>query len=392
MPRNRLKFVNASYLSMDTLFLDQLLLELQARGGGMVIGDNDQFKAVVLSLEKYNELLLQSGKVVDDIITKVTAQTVLVTGGAGYIGSHCVRQLLSTGHKVIVLDNLSSGKRDNIPEEAIFIEGDYGDLDLLAELFSREEVNSVIHFAASILVQESLQNPNDYFTNNILKTTHLLAAMNEFGIKRILFSSTAGVYGPSNEVLKETSPTNPINPYSAGKLAVEELLKYQAMWCGWTVTVMRSFNAAGSDVEALIRPAVAASITWRLMDVALGKSDKFVVFGRGHATRDGTTVRDYVHVTDIAHAFVLALDSVQEEPFEVYNVGSGEGTSITQLIDSAVEVTSRMIPIEYVEAVSGDIPLSYADITKIRNKLGFEPSNSSLEKIFKTSWHAAKHQ
>jgi UDP-glucose 4-epimerase len=173
----------------------------------MVIGDNDQFKAVVLSLDKYNELLLQSGKVVEDIITKVNNQTVLITGGAGYIGSHCTRQLLAAGYKVIVLDNLSSGKRENIPAEAIFIEGDYGDLDLLAELFSREAVSSVIHFAASILVQESLQNPNEYFTNNVLKTTHLLAAMAEFGIKRILFSSTAGVYGPSNESLTEGRAT-----------------------------------------------------------------------------------------------------------------------------------------------------------------------------------------
>ncbi len=377
---------------MDTLFLEQLLLELKTRGGGMVIGDNDQFKAVVLSLDKYNELLLQSGKVVEDVITKVNNQTVLVTGGAGYIGSHCTRQLLAAGYKVIVLDNLSSGKRENIPAEAIFIEGDYGDLDLLAELFSREAVSSVIHFAASILVQESLQNPSEYFTNNVLKTTHLLAAMGEFGIKRILFSSTAGVYGPSNEALTETSSTNPINPYSAGKLAVEELLKYQALWCGWTVTVMRSFNAAGSDPEALIRPTVAASITWRLMDVALGKTDKFVVFGRDQATRDGTTVRDYIHVQDIAKAFALALDLPQERPFEIYNVGSGQGTSITQLIDVAIETTNRMIPIEYVNSVPGDIPLSLANINKIQTKLGFEPSNSTLENIFKTSWHAAKHQ
>jgi len=315
---------------------------------------------------------------------------VLVTGGAGYIGAHVVRELLAAGHQPVVLDNLSTGKESNVPEGAVFIEGDVRDKQILEQIFEKYGVDAVFHLAASIDVTESIENPLDYLDNNTFATETLLRLMVEHGVGKIVFASSAAVYGdPASVPITENAVLKPINPYGYSKLLSEHILKYYADYAGLQAIVLRPFNVAGTDFDGQIRQA--AGLVPVIMEVAAGKRPHLNIYGRDYNTFDGTCVRDYAHVLDVARAYVAVLDKMpQLAHFDVYNVGSGQGHSIQQIAQLAAEVTGHMVALETPPRRPGEIECSIADNSKIRQDLGFQFKYSDMETILAMSWNAER--
>jgi UDP-glucose 4-epimerase len=314
---------------------------------------------------------------------------ILVVGGAGYIGSHLVKELVET-KEVVVLDNLSTGHRSLVDRRAHFVEGDLGDKAVLDKVFSNYPIEAVMHFAANSLVGESVQHPYKYYQNNVANTLTLLHSMIEHGVKNFIFSSTAATYGiPNVELIDEQQPTQPINPYGRSKLMVEQILADFRDAYDLHYVVLRYFNAAGAHESAEIGEAhdPETHLIPIILQHLLGQRPKISVFGTDYDTPDGTCIRDYIHVTDLARAHILALNALLsgEKKSATYNLGNGKGYSVKEVIDTCERVTGRKAVIEYTERRPGDPARLVATSEKIYNELGWK-AEYGLEEIIASAW------
>lgn len=313
---------------------------------------------------------------------------ILVTGGAGYIGSHTVELLQQAGHEVVVLDNLSSGNADAVQCE--LVAGDLADTELLEKIFNEHQIDAVIHFAGFIIVEESVEHPEKYFQNNVVNGVNLINAMVRSGVKKIIFSSSAAVYGePEYVPLDEGHRTLPTNPYGETKLLVEKILEWYARTHGLIAVSLRYFNACGADPAGRLgerRPFVTHLIP-KILRVAAQQDEALKIFGTDYPTPDGTAVRDYIHVTDLAAAHLLALKQLKQSPGHfVFNVGTGQGFSVKQMVDAVMEITGKMVMIEPSPRRAGDPAILVANPQKIRQELEFGPKFSDLNSIVSTAW------
>ncbi|ARI76144.1 UDP-glucose 4-epimerase GalE [Halobacillus mangrovi] len=316
--------------------------------------------------------------------------TVLVCGGAGYIGSHAVAQLIDRNEKVIVADNLQKGHKDAVLEGAEFYNGDLRDQSFIDRVFEENDIDSVIHFAADSLVGESVEDPLKYYDNNVYGAVCLLRAMAKHSVKRIVFSSTAAVYGEPEQVpIQETDRTEPTNPYGETKLAIEKMLKWTEQAHGIKHVVLRYFNVAGADPDGRIgedhRPET--HLIPIILQVAQGKREKIMIFGDDYPTEDGTCIRDYIHVNDLVDAHLLAIEKLKrDEESGIYNLGNGQGFSVKEVIDSARRVTGHTIPEEVAPRRAGDPAQLVASSEKAINDLGWKPNYADLDTMIKTAW------
>ncbi|MGJ7910749.1 UDP-glucose 4-epimerase GalE [Neobacillus sp. LXY-1] len=314
---------------------------------------------------------------------------ILVVGGAGFIGSHVVKELVEK-HQVVVLDNLSTGHRDAVDGRAVFVEGDLGNIDDLVMVFRSYPIRAVMHFAANSLVGESVVDPLKYYQNNVASTLTLLRVMNRFKVRNFIFSSTAATYGiPDADLIDETTPTRPINPYGHSKLMVEQILSDFSKAYGLQYVVLRYFNAAGAHDSALIGEShdPETHLIPIVLQQLLGKREKISVFGADYNTEDGTCIRDYIHVTDLANAHILALEALMigKKKAEVYNLGNGLGYSVKQVIETCEKVTDLKANVEITDRRPGDPARLVASSQKILNELGWR-AERNLEKIISDAW------
>lgn len=314
---------------------------------------------------------------------------ILVVGGAGYIGSHMVRQLLDARYEVVILDNLSTGSR-RLVHGGEFVQGSLGDAGLLERLFSEHAFDAVMHFAAFSQVGESMNQPLKYYRNNLAETVALLEAMVGHGVKRFIFSSTAAVYGEPVEVpITEAHPCRPTNPYGNSKLAVERLLEDCDAAYGLRYTALRYFNAAGADESGKIGElhVPETHLIPIILKAAAGRIEQIQVFGTDYPTPDGTCIRDYVHVNDLAQAHLLALDALLGRgKSAIYNLGSSHGFSVKEVIGKAQAVTGKRIPVRQAPRRSGDPAILVASSEKIKRELGWKPVYENLEAIIRSAW------
>jgi UDP-glucose 4-epimerase len=319
---------------------------------------------------------------------------ILVTGGAGYIGSHTVLYLKQRGEEVIVLDNLQKGHRDAVLD-AKFYKGNLKDDAILDQIFKTHHIDAVIHFAANSLVGESVEKPLEYYDNNVIGTYHLVKKMIEHGVKKIVFSSTAATYGnPVRVPIQEDDPTVPTNPYGDTKLAIEKMLKWADGAYGLKSVSLRYFNAAGADPEGRIGEdhTPETHLIPIVLQVALGQRDKVSIFGNDYPTEDGTCIRDYIHVMDLAEAHYLALQKLNNtNESGVYNLGNGKGFSVKEVIETCRKVTKREIPVEIAPRRAGDPAVLIASSEKAKRELGWEPKYPSLEEIITHAWNWHKN-
>jgi UDP-glucose 4-epimerase len=314
---------------------------------------------------------------------------VLVCGGAGYIGSHMVRQLLRRGHEPVVFDNLSTGHRAAVQGTPLIV-GDVTDPAALADVFSNGRFDAVLHLCSLSLVAESTIKPYAYYQVNVAGTLNLLEAMQTAGVSRMVFSSTAAVYGvPRTPLLDESHPTEPISPYGASKRMVEQMLADAAHAYGLRSVTFRYFNAAGADANGDIGEAhePESHLIPNVLRTALGQGDGLKVFGTDYPTPDGTCVRDYVHVDDLASAHIKALAFLEEnEGAHIFNLGSEHGFSVQEIIHAAEKVTGRSIPRDILGRRAGDPPVLVASNTKARDLLGWQPEHSDIDTIIASAW------
>lgn len=314
---------------------------------------------------------------------------ILVTGGAGYIGSHVLKALLKEGHQVFSYDNLQKGHKKAVTGGK-FIEGDLADAELLNQVMQENKIEGVIHLAADSLVGESMENPGKYYRNNFANGLNLLEAMVNNGVKNIVFSSTAAVYGEPDEIpIKEDNQTEPTNTYGESKLFFEKALKRYDDIHSLKYVSLRYFNAAGADPEGEIGEAhdPETHLIPIVMQTALGIRDKIYIFGDDYPTRDGSCIRDYIHVNDLAAAHVLAVEALADgKESSIYNLGNGEGYSVKEVIDTVKEVTGRDFEVEIAERRAGDPAVLIASSDKIQQELNWQPEYPELEKIISTAW------
>ena len=315
---------------------------------------------------------------------------VLVCGGAGYIGSHVVRVLLDKGYEVVVLDNLSTGHRQSVPESAALEVGDIRDAACLERLFLRHEVECVMHFCANSLVGESMEKPIEYYDNNVYGTLCLLRSMVNNDIKHFIFSSTAATYGePERLPIDEDTPKHPTNTYGETNLAVEKMLHWMEVAYGLHYKVFRYFKASGAHPSGEIGEdhAPETHLIPLILKTAQGIRDKIYVFGDDYDTPDGSCIRDYIHVMDIAEAHILGMeDLVKSETSDVYNLGNGNGFSVLEVIEKVKAVTGKDFTVEIADRRAGDPGVLIASSEKARKALGWSPVSSSLEYIIETAW------
>ncbi|GIP16321.1 UDP-glucose 4-epimerase GalE [Paenibacillus montaniterrae] len=315
---------------------------------------------------------------------------VLVTGGAGYIGSHTVAALLERGEEIVVLDNLQQGHKEALLGGKLYV-GDLRDGETLDKLFSENNIDAVIHFAANSLVGESMKEPGKYYHNNVYGTLCLLEKMNQYGVNKIVFSSTAATYGePENVPIDEYDRTSPTSAYGETKLAMEKMMKWFDTAHGVKYISLRYFNAAGAHASGKIGEAhdPETHLIPIVLEAALGKRPHISVFGDDYATEDGTCIRDYIHVSDLADAHVLALDSLRKgSDSAIYNLGSSTGFSVKQVIDIAHEVTGREIPVAFEQRRPGDPAVLIASSQRARQELGWDPQRSNLKEIIASAWN-----
>ncbi|MGB5713565.1 MAG: UDP-glucose 4-epimerase GalE [Waterburya sp.] len=326
-------------------------------------------------------------------------QTILVTGGAGYIGSHAALALKKAGYNVIILDNLSYGHQEIVDDvlQVKLVIGDTSDRALLDKLFTTHKIDAVIHFAAYIAVGESVKEPAKYYSNNVASTLNLLEAMLTQGINKIVFSSTCAVYGMPQEVpMTESHPHNPLSPYAASKDMVERILSDFDTAFNLKSVAFRYFNACGADPGGLLgedHTPETHLIPLALL-TALGKRDSLYIFGTDYDTPDGTCVRDYIHVNDLADAHVLGLEYLLAGgASEVFNLGNGNGFSVREVIETAREVTGLEIPALESDRRPGDAPILVGSSQKVREMLGWNPNYADLKKIISHAWqwHQKRH-
>ena len=312
---------------------------------------------------------------------------VLVTGGAGYIGSVVVEELLRDGHEVVVYDSLYKGHRGAISEGAEFVQADLIDTDRLRAALRESQVEAVIHMAADSLVGESLEHPAKYYRNNVVAGLSLLEAMRDADVKRLVFSSTAAVYGePEKQPIEETDPTGPTSPYGQTKLAFEFALKWYERAYGLHYASLRYFNAAGATAQCGEWHDPETHIIPIVLQVAAGLRERVEVFGNDYPTRDGTCVRDYIHVIDLARAHILAL-TILDERSAIYNLGcGGNGYTVNQVVEIAREVTGREIPLAIGPRRPGDPAVLISSSVRLKSELGWSPQFQDLRKIVESAW------
>lgn len=312
---------------------------------------------------------------------------VLVTGGAGYIGSVTVEALLARRYRVVVLDDLSTGHRDAVPQEAAFVHGSVADPDMVAYAVTEHGVDAVLHFAAASLVVESMARPTLYFRNNTAGSLVLLDTLERLGVRRFVLSSTAAVYGtPQSIPIAEDAALAPESVYGESKLMIERALGWLARTAGFGTTALRYFNAAGASAERGEDHRPESHLVPLVLEAAAGEREAIEVYGDDYATPDGTAVRDYVHVLDLAEAHVRALERIEPGRAEVFNLGSGRGYSVREVIDACSRVTGREIPTRAAPRRAGDPPRLVADGSRARRELGWEPAHTDLDEIVASAW------
>lgn len=317
--------------------------------------------------------------------------SVLVLGGAGYIGSHTVDRLVDQGQDVVVVDSLVTGHRAAINDKAKFYQGDLADQDFMRKVFTENpEIDAVIHFAAYSLVAESMKKPLKYFDNNTAGMIKLLEVMNEFDIKNIVFSSTAATYGiPEKMPIMESDPQDPINPYGESKLMMEKIMRWADEAYGTKFVALRYFNVAGAKPDGSIGEdhGPETHLIPIVLQVVQGKRDKLQIFGDDYNTPDGTNVRDYVHPFDLADAHILAVDYLRKgNESNAFNLGSSTGFSNLEIVEAARKVTGKEIPAEIAPRRGGDPDSLIASSDKAREILGWKPQFDNIERIIETAW------
>ncbi|MEH6905675.1 UDP-glucose 4-epimerase GalE [Neobacillus drentensis] len=314
---------------------------------------------------------------------------ILVVGGAGYIGSHLVKELVEK-EEVVVLDNLTTGHRQAVDSRAVFVEGDLGNEEDLQMIFKSYPIDAVMHFAAFSLVGESVVDPLKYYQNNVAATLTLLKVMMKNNVKNFIFSSTAATYGiPDVELIDETTPTRPINPYGHSKLMIEQILSDFSKSYGLNYVILRYFNAAGAHQSAVIGEShdPETHLIPIILQQLLGKREKVSVFGSDYDTADGTCIRDYIHVTDLASAHILALEALLtgKKSTEIYNLGNGLGYSVKEVIETCEKVTGVEANVEMADRRAGDPAMLVASSQKIYSELGWK-AERNLERIIADAW------
>ncbi|MCP3031499.1 UDP-glucose 4-epimerase GalE [Halobacillus sp. A1] len=316
--------------------------------------------------------------------------SILVCGGAGFIGSHAVVKLIEQEKDVVVVDNLQTGHSQSVFKEAAFYEGDLRNETFLNEVFEKESIDAVIHFAADSLVGESVEDPLKYYDNNMGGAISLLRTMANHEVKKIVFSSTAAAYGEPEQIpIQESDLTNPTNPYGETKLAVEKMLKWAEQAHGIQHVILRYFNVAGADPKSRIgedhRPET--HLIPLILQVPLGKREKIMIFGDDYDTKDGTCVRDYIHVNDLVDAHLLAIDRLEGDSGSgIYNLGNGQGFTVKEVIDAARKVTKHKIPAEVAPRRAGDPAQLVASSEKAAQELGWAPRYPDIETIITHAW------
>jgi len=312
---------------------------------------------------------------------------ILVTGGAGFVGSIATYELVKSGYEVVVIDNLAQGHRKAVASPAVFIEQDLANEDALDAIFKEHRFDAVMHFAGDTIVGESMTNPRRYFEANLVAPMKLLNVMLKNNVKKIIFSSSSAVYGQAQQIpMTEDHPKLPCNSYGESKFLYERVLKWYYLAYGLKSISFRYFNAAGASENYGEDHNPETHLIPIVLQVALGKRDKIVVFGNDYPTEDGSCIRDYTHVVDIARAHILGLQKIDEFGFEAFNLGSGRGNSVLEVIDVAREVTGQAIAAETGARRPGDIPLMIADTSKAKSSLGWQPEYSQLKQVISSAW------
>ncbi len=316
---------------------------------------------------------------------------ILVTGGAGYIGSHCVKRLMDQGHDVAVLDNLARGFRDAVLTPH-FVQGGIGDRAVLDQLFARWPIDAVMHFSALAYVGESVEKPAEYYENNVAQTLALLTACRDHGIKHFIFSSTCATYGDVKKVpITEDTPIAPLNPYGHSKRMVELVLQDFATAYGIQHCIFRYFNAAGADPSGQLRERhdPETHLIPIVLQVAAGQRPHVHVFGTDYPTPDGTCIRDYIHVNDLSDAHILGLQYLRAgQPSNIFNLGSEKGFSVREVIDVCAQVAGAPVPVKEGPRRAGDAPQLVADATRAKTVLGWQPQRSELRTIVADAWRS----
>jgi UDP-glucose 4-epimerase len=318
---------------------------------------------------------------------------VLVIGGAGYIGSVTAQCLVDAGHRISVLDNLSRGHKQAIPQNVPFYCGDYGDSLFLEDIFSERRFDAVMHFGAISLVGESVVNPALYFENNVAKGVSLLSAMVKYKVRNFVFSSSAAVYGePEQQPITESARLEPTSPYGETKLAFEKALKWYSKAYDLNYCSLRYFNAAGAMGDLGEDHASETHLIPLVLQVALGKRESISIYGNDYTTADGTCIRDYIHVKDLANAHIISLEQMMNDNIknEIFNLGTNSGFSVLQVIESARRVTGHAIPVQFSPRRAGDPAVLIASNEKCKQMLKFEPLLGDIDKIIADAW--AWHQ
>lgn len=314
---------------------------------------------------------------------------ILVVGGAGYIGSHTNKELSKRGYETVVFDNLVYGHKESV-KWGTFVEGDLSNIDDIKKVFERYPIKAVIHFAAYAYVGESVIDPKKYYQNNVTNTLNLLSVMLDYKVDKIIFSSTCATYGHPLEIpITETHIQNPINPYGQTKLVVEKILNDYSNAYGLNSVVLRYFNAAGADIDTEIgeQHDPETHLIPLVLDAAIGKRSHISIFGSDYDTSDGTAVRDYIHVTDLADAHILALNYLEKgNVSNIFNLGNGQGYSVQDVIDVSKKVTGKDINVIHEERREGDPAILIGSAEKAINELGWKPQYPSLESIIETAW------
>jgi UDP-glucose 4-epimerase len=320
--------------------------------------------------------------------------TILVTGGAGYIGSHCVAQLLASNEDVVIVDNLQQGHRSAILGGKLYV-GDIRDPEIMDQVFTENKIEAVIHFAANSLVGVSMQEPYAYYHNNVFGTLCLLEQMNRYGVNKIIFSSTAATYGEPEQVpIVESDRTVPTNTYGETKLAMERMMHWFDLAHQIKYVSLRYFNAAGAHESGKIGEDhdPETHLVPLILQVPLGSREYISIYGDDYPTKDGTCIRDYLHVTDLADAHLLAMDKLRNGgESDVYNLGSGSGFSVKEMIEVARKVTGHPIPSRVVARRAGDPAVLIASSDKIKKELGWNPRKDNVEAIIQDAWNWHKN-
>jgi len=312
---------------------------------------------------------------------------ILVTGGAGYIGSIVVEQLLQRGYRIVVIDNLQEGNREAVLPEAVFYKTDFGDEETLIKIFRKYGIDAVFHFAADTIVELSMTDPGRYFTNNVVKGITLLDVMRQYDCDKIIFSSTAAIFGePEYIPIDESHPQNPINAYGESKLMFERILDWYHQAYGLKFNAFRYFNAAGASERLGGAPKHESHLIPLVIQAALGKRKQINIFGMDYPTKDGTCIRDYIHVLDLAQAHILGLENLGKHPAGKYNLGNGKGFSVLEVLEMVSEISGQDIPRVEAPRRKGDPAVLIASSELAKQELGWKPKYNSLEDIIRSAW------